>query len=232
MTLTRTEASRALPGWRYLLGRMQLTVDAGGFNEALSLVNDVAALANDHDHHPEIDLRYNLVHLAMASHDVGAITDRDVALGQAISSLLEERGLAASHGNLLELEVAIDAMDIAAVRRFWQVATGYDPVDDDVLEDPLRIGPRIWFQQMDEPRPQRNRIHVDVTVAHDEVAARLAAVLAAGGRLLSDHAAPAFWVVTDPEGNEACLCTWQGRDEWDAATSSGAGEAQGEGAAD
>ena len=66
--------------------------------------------------------------------------------------------------------------------------------------------------QMDEPRRQRNRIHVDVDVAHDGAQDRIDAALAAGGRLLSDYAAPAFWVLADPEGNEACICTWQGRD--------------------
>ena len=65
---------------------------------------------------------------------------------------------------------------------------------------------------MDAPRPQRNRIHVDVTVPHDVAADRIAAALAAGGTLLSDDHAPAYWVLADPEGNEACISTWQGRD--------------------
>ena len=65
---------------------------------------------------------------------------------------------------------------------------------------------------MDAPRPQRNRIHIDVDVPHDEARPRIDAAIAAGGRLLSDAAAPAFWVLADPEGNEACVCTWQGRD--------------------
>ena len=65
---------------------------------------------------------------------------------------------------------------------------------------------------MDASRSQRNRIHVDVSVPHDEAAHRIAAALAAGGRLLSDAEAPAFWVLADPEGNEACVTTWQGRD--------------------
>jgi len=38
------------------------------------------------------------------------------------------------------------------------------------------------------------------------------ATLAAGGKLLSDAEAPAFWVLADAEGNEACITTWQGRD--------------------
>jgi 4a-hydroxytetrahydrobiopterin dehydratase len=70
----------------------------------------------------------------------------------------------------------------------------------------------VWFQQMDEPRPQRNRIHFDIDVPHDEVEERLVAALGAGGTLVSDGQAPAFWVLADAEGNEACLCTWQNRD--------------------
>ena len=46
------------------------------------------------------------------------------------------------------------------------------------------------------------------TVPHDELQARLARALAAGGTLLSDAAAPSFWVLADAEGNEACVCTW------------------------
>ena len=84
---------------------------------------------------------------------------------------------------------------------------------EDPLVDPLGPGPAVWFQQMDRPRPQRNRIHLDVTVPHDEAPRRVAAALAAGGRLLSAARSPAFWVLSDPEGNEACVTTWRGRDD-------------------
>jgi 4a-hydroxytetrahydrobiopterin dehydratase len=70
----------------------------------------------------------------------------------------------------------------------------------------------VWFQQMDAPRLQRNRIHIDVNVSHDEARQRSAAALAAGGRITRDTEAPAFWVLSDAEGNEACISTWQGRD--------------------
>lgn len=95
---------------------------------------------------------------------------------------------------------------------FWAAVLGYEPVEDDELADPQRLGPRVWFQQLDEPRPVRNRIHLDVAVAHDEVEGRIARALAAGGRLVSDDHAPAFTILADADGNEACLCTWQGRD--------------------
>jgi 4a-hydroxytetrahydrobiopterin dehydratase len=115
------------------------------------------------------------------------------------------------------LEVGIDAMDIPAIRPFWKAVLGYvdEPGRDDPTDpivDPVRKGPAIWFQQMDEPREQRNRIHFDITVPHDEAEARIAAALAAGGRLLSDRRARAFWILADAEGNEICVCTWQDRD--------------------
>lgn len=215
MTLSRTEASEALPGWRYLLGRMHLSVETGSFAAGLELVNAIGAIAEEQDHHPEVDLRYPLVHVAVSSHDAGGITQRDVRFGEAVTALLEERGLWPSVPRLTEIEIAIDALDIPAVLPFWQAVTGYEKSADDAMEDPDRIGPTIWFQQMSERRPQRNRIHLDVTVAHDEAQARLQAALDAGGRLVSDDEAPSFWILADAEGNEACICTWQNRDERD-----------------
>ncbi len=115
------------------------------------------------------------------------------------------------------LEIGIDTLDPGAIRPFWRAVLGYadEPGRSgpwDGLIDPLGQGPAIWFQRMDAPRPQRNRIHFDVSVPHDEAEPRIRAALAAGGRLIYDARAPAFWVLADAEGNEACVTTWQGRD--------------------
>jgi 4a-hydroxytetrahydrobiopterin dehydratase len=115
------------------------------------------------------------------------------------------------------LELAIDALDIAAIRPFWKAVLGYTDEPgatsaQDPLVDPVGQYPAIWFQQMDQPRPDRNRIHFDICVPHDEARRRIDAAIAAGGRLVSEAEAPAFWVLADLEGNEACITTWQGRD--------------------
>ena len=212
-TLTRTEAQRQAPGWRYLLGRLHLSVKFDDFVQALAFVNAIGELAEAQQHHPELDIRYSRVHVAMSSHDAGGITDRDITLATAISKLLERSGKRPDHARLTQLELAIDTMDAAKILPFWKAVLGYDNDGDDALADPDLIGPAVWFQQMDEPREIRNRIHVDVTVAHDEAESRIAAALAAGGRLVSDEAAPRFWILADADGNEACVCTWQGRDE-------------------
>jgi 4a-hydroxytetrahydrobiopterin dehydratase len=66
---------------------------------------------------------------------------------------------------------------------------------------------------MHKPRPGRNRFHLDVCVPADKAPQRLQAALDAGGTLRYDAEAPAFWVLADVEGNEACITTWEGRDD-------------------
>ncbi|QEN17293.1 4a-hydroxytetrahydrobiopterin dehydratase [Mycobacterium sp. ELW1] len=217
---SRHEISDAVTGlgWGLVLGAIYTEVavsslaDAG---ETAALV--VAAVGAGGQGHVGIDIRDDRVVVRLQSASVGAVTDVDIALAQAISSALSERDLHLSPGSVQALEIAIDALDIDAVRPFWQAITGYvdeaGPSDlTDGLIDPAGRGPAIWFQQMDAPRPQRNRIHLDIDVPHDMASMRIAAAIAAGGTLLSDAQAPAFWVLADPEGNEACICTWQGRD--------------------
>lgn len=209
--LTSEQASAGLPGWRLLAGRMHLTVNCGDFDKAMKFVNQVAAYAEEANHHPEIDIRWSRVHLAMSSHDVGGLSQRDVDLGRRISALAETSGAQADHGSLTEVEIALDVLQREPIAAFWQAVLGYQPIGEDDLCDADKIAPTMWLQQMDEPRTERNRFHLDVWVAHDEAPKRVEAALGAGGRMLSDRRAPSFWVLADPEGNEVCVCTWQER---------------------
>lgn len=203
--------------WRVLLRRLHATLRTGSFADGLVLVQRIAALAEQADHHPDVDLRYAVVHVVLVSHDAGGLTERDVALAAQISAVADELGVSATPTAPQVLEIAVDALDIPAVRPFWKAVLGYDddlPQAGDpepALIDREGIGPAVWFQQMDAPRPQRNRIHLDVTVPQDVAEQRVAAAIAAGGHLVSDRRAPSFWVLADAEGNEACVCTWQAR---------------------
>lgn len=204
--------------WRVILGRLHATFATGAFTRGIVLAERIARVAEEANHHPDIDLRYQSVHVSLVSHDSGGLTERDVDLARRISDLADELGIEADVVAPQSLEIAIDALDIPAVRPFWKAVLGYDderpPVEDALpaLVDPAGIGPAVWFQQMDAPRPQRNRIHLDVSVPHDVAQQRVETAIAAGGHLVSDARAPAFWVLSDAEGNEACVCTWQARD--------------------
>lgn len=195
-----------------LLGRLHATYRTDTFAAGVAFVSRVNELAEAANHHPDVDLRYSAVGISLVSHDVGGLTTRDVNLAKQISALADELDIEADLGVSQVTEIGIDALDIPAVKPFWRAVMAYADDGRVALIDPLGIGPAIWFQQMDEPRPQRNRIHLDITVPHDVAEERLAAAVEAGGRLLDDRRAPAFWVLADPEGNEACICTWQARE--------------------
>ncbi len=212
-------------GWRLILGAVQTHVQVLSLTSAAAVAAVAAyAVGNEGDGDLDIDLRSTRVVLRLMDVAAGAVTGRDLRLTRQITEALAAQGFTTTPGidgvAVQELEIAIDALDISAVRPFWKAVTGYveergplDQVDGaSALVDPLHRSPTIWFQQMDAPRPQRNRIHVDIDVPHDAAEARIAAALAAGGVMIKDSAAPAYWVLADPEGNEACICTWQGRD--------------------
>lgn len=210
-------AAHDLPDWRILLDRIDATFVARSFSDAAAFIGQIAAAADAADHHPDVDLRYPaVVHVALTTHAGGGLSPLDAALARQISQLAAHAGLAVEPTSATLLEIAIDARDVDAVRPFWAAVLGYRdlPATHSTAElrrlvDPRRIGPALWFQQMDEPRPQRNRIHLDVDVAVDVAEPRVAAALAAGGRLVTDAFAPAWWVLADPEGNEVCVCTWR-----------------------
>ena len=226
--LSRTEASRAVGplGWRYLLGMVCASVPVASLGQASTVAAmAVAACGPDADRHLRVDLRPDRVELSLQDRGVPAVTSRDVELAEAITAAVAGTGarvaspVSAQYPRPVQvLELAIDALDIPAIRPFWRAVLGYgdEPGHDEpeaAVVDPAGQGPAVWFQQMDEPRLQRNRIHFDVTVADDEALPRVQAGLAAGGTLVSDEAAPSFWVLADAEGNEACVCTWLARDE-------------------
>lgn len=218
--LTYLDAQSAVEArhWRVVLGALQASFRTETFARGIVFVRRVGDLAEDAGHHPDVDLRYPRVRVRLTTHDTGGLTTRDVALAQAISAVADELGIAGEPERPGSLEIAIDAMDIARVLPFWRAVLGYraGPVPDvgesPALVDPDGIGPAVWFQQMEVPRTERNRIHLDIDVPHDVAPERVAAAIAAGGRLVSDRRAPAFWVLADAEGNEACVCTWQSRD--------------------
>jgi 4a-hydroxytetrahydrobiopterin dehydratase len=224
--LTRQQVSDAVSplGWRLVLGAVYTEVDVASLVQAAEVATIAAAgVGTDGQDRLTVDIRAERALLRLMPPLGGLVTALEVRLARAVSEALASRGFATGPGSgdragrLQGLEIAIDAMDIGKVRPFWQAVTGYigevGPSDLTAgLIDPMGRGPAIWFQQMDEPRPQRNRIHIDVDVPHDEGEARVLAAIAAGGTLLSDVRAPAFWVLADPEGNEACVCTWQARD--------------------
>ncbi|MBQ1019202.1 hypothetical protein KBX71_15195 [Micromonospora sp. D93] len=198
-------AADGVEDWRCLYHLVSAYFPTGSLAEGIALVEEIGRLADEaQQQHLSVDLRGTGVTVSL--------TRRDITLARRISAAAKELDIHADPTAVQLINITLDALAGADVLPFWRALLGYRQIGDDYLFDPSRRGPGFGLQPMDEARPQRNRMHLDVAVPHDQAEARIAAALAAGGHLVSDAHAPMWWVLADAEGNEACVATWVGRD--------------------
>lgn len=215
-TLTELElVGERLPDWRMLIDRLHASFDTGDFVAAVRLVDAIALAAEEMNHHPDLDLAYGRLDVRLISHDVGGVTSRDVALARTISELARAAGVTPHPERTSVLELGLDTADEAEVRPFWAALLGYDTIEawgEIQIRDATGRRPTIWFQPTQAHDVPRQRWHLDLRIPPEVVEDRIAAAVQAGGELVDDTHAPAFWVLADPQGNRACLTTWQGRE--------------------
>jgi 4a-hydroxytetrahydrobiopterin dehydratase len=77
-----------LPEWKIDSGELVRTFQFKDFRASLAFVNQVGELADAAGHHPDIDIRYNRVRLALVTHDAGGLTAKDFELAAAADKLL------------------------------------------------------------------------------------------------------------------------------------------------
>ena len=198
--------------WRVVRNDACTHVRTGSFAAGLALVDAIGRLADAANHHPDVDLRSDGVTVRLRAGRDGRLSERDVALARQISAAASELDLPIDLNGMQSIQVAIDALVIPDVLPFWRAVLGYQEVDDEDLVDPHFQGPPFWFQQMDAPRPQRNRIHIDLYVPEDQAKARIDAAIAVGGRIVYEARAPLWWTLADPEGNEVDVASWPDMD--------------------
>ncbi|MGW8364621.1 VOC family protein [Streptomyces wedmorensis] len=181
----------------------------GSFAVGARFVQTISELPGAGGDHPDVDLRQDgvTVRLITVTDDYYGLTERHVERARQISAAARALGVPADPSAVQTVQVTVDALAGPRVVAFWRALLGYQDRANsgEDLIDPRRRGAPFYFQHMDAPRPQRNRVHVDVWVPYDQAEARIAAALAAGGRLVNDADAPSNWVLADPEGNEACV---------------------------
>lgn len=188
------------------------------FAESARLVGAIAEIAGLEDHSPAVDLRRGGVTVRFITFSEGymGMSRQDAALAREVSAAARALGLSADPSALESLLVIPGAPDIAEVMPFWRAILGYEPrldsPDEDLVDPNDRCAP-FWFERMDEPRQDGGgAIHIAVWVPHEQAEARIAAALAAGGRMVRDEFAPAWWTLADAAGNEADVATTRGRE--------------------
>jgi len=133
---------------------------------------------------------------------------RHVDVARAISALAREHGAIADRREVHEVQLAIGAKPEAIDLGFWRAVLGYASLHDDNCLDPIGQGSTVWMQDLDPDKPLQHAMHVDVSVAREEAEARMAAAVAAGGRVVEDSNAPGAWILADASGNKVCVAAW------------------------
>lgn len=142
------------------------------------------------------------------SRDLWALEERHVELARAVSAVARRHGAVADRAAVQEVQLAISAKPDAVHVGFWRAVLGYAPVADDNGVDPLGHGSTVWMQELPEAKSLRHAMHLDVSVAREHLQARLAAALAAGGRIVDESEAPSTWTLADRAGNRVDITAW------------------------
>jgi 4a-hydroxytetrahydrobiopterin dehydratase len=200
-------AAEGVDDWVMLHGGATAVFRVGSLGEAARLAEAVAKVPGIAGAGVLLTLADTRVTVRL-SRDIWSLEPRHVQLARSVSGVARQHGAVPDRAAVQEVQVAISAKREAIDVRFWRAVLGYTPMADDNAVDPLGHGSTVWMQELDQAKPLRHAMHIDVSVARDRVKARLEAAVAAGGRIVDESHAPLYWTLTDRAGNRVCICAW------------------------
>jgi 4a-hydroxytetrahydrobiopterin dehydratase len=217
-TIKIREFLEAAPDWRVVSDGAVAFYPTDSFATSARFVAALVDVPGFTDPNYGVDIRAEgvTVRIVTLRDDYMGMTNRDVDLAQKISAVAKSHGLTADPSKIQSMLIVPGAPD-RDIMPFWQAALGYVPRPDSPQEDlidPHDRGVAFWFEEMDEARPGGlGAIHLAVWLPEEEAQARVDAALAAGGKMVRDDWAPAWWTLADKYGNEIDIATVAYRDE-------------------
>lgn len=201
--------SGGVEDWRVLFTGAHAYFRVRSFAEAARFVTAIAEVAKAVGQFPDVDLRPEGVTVRTASGDYGALSERDVDLARRISAEARTLQIEADPSQVQVVSIAVAQDAGSDVGPFWAAALGYRSLGphEDVI-DRHRRNPHVSFQQLKPAKPGRGRTHIDVSVPAEHAEERVAAALAAGGRLADDSHAPHWWTLASPENHGIDIAAW------------------------
>jgi 4a-hydroxytetrahydrobiopterin dehydratase len=200
-------AADGVADWVVLHGGAAAAFSVGSLTEAATLAATVAQVPGLAGSGALLTLGDRRLTVRL-TRGVELIEPHHVDLARAISAVAKQHGAVADRTTVQEVQLAVAARPEEQDTGFWRAVLGYDTLADDNGVDPLGHGSTVWMQDLDPVRPLRHAMHVDVSVAREHAEERLAAALAAGGRIVDESEAPAVWILSDRAGNRVCIVSW------------------------
>ena len=217
-------AAANLKDWRKLAQGLHARYEVDNFSAAVRFVTAVGEAGDALGHHPLVSIGHGYVDLKLVSHDaiyrdeegtehvVEWVTQLDVDLARRITEIAADHEVVADPASVSHIELGLDTRHSATIAPMWAAlltgtseAQGRGTPGDEIRDATGRV-PNLWFGSAVENGAPHQRFHVEVYVAPEVAASRIAAVLAAGGSVVDDSNAPALTVVADQDGNKGVLC--------------------------
>ncbi len=200
-------AADGLDDWVVLHGGATAVFRVGSAAEAAALAVAITRLPGLDGSGAVLTIRDGQLTVRL-TRDLWRLEERHRELASAVSAVARTAGAVADRGAVGEVQLAIAAKPDEIDLAFWRAVLGYEALADDNAVDPLGHGSTVWMQELDPAKPLRHAMHVDVSMAREKLGARLAAALAAGGRVILESTDSAHWVLADRAGNRVCITAW------------------------
>jgi 4a-hydroxytetrahydrobiopterin dehydratase len=200
-------AATGIEEWAVLHGGPTAVYRAKTLAEAAALAQAIAALPGLEGTNVQLSVVSDRLTVRL-TREVWKTEAAHIDLARAITALARTKGAVADRTAIHEVQVAISAKPDAIDLGFWRAVLGYAPMQSDNAIDPLGYGSTVWMQELDEAKPLRHAMHIDVSVPRDQAEGRLAAAVAAGGVVVDASHAPSYWILADHSGNKVCIAAW------------------------
>ncbi|UYN83537.1 MAG: hypothetical protein KIT89_12790 [Microcella sp.] len=209
-TFSAAEFHRAsgVGDWRVTGAGPQAVFAAESLSHAAELLEPAISAAERFGVRPDFDVRPEAVVVKVPYRDEQGIPATTAHFAAAVSEAAARLGFTPEPSRVQSVGIYVAQHSQVDVRPFFTAALGYEPLGDTDAVDPLRGGPQLAFNPITGDTASRGRTHFDVFVPADQAQARVDAALAAGGRLVDDSHAPAWWTLASPDNHGVDIASW------------------------
>jgi 4a-hydroxytetrahydrobiopterin dehydratase len=217
-------AEARLTDWRKLAQGLHARYVIDDFGAGARFVAAVGEAGDTFGHHPRVTIGKGYVDLELVSDDavyrddegtelvIEWVTQQDVDLARRITEIAADHKVDADPASVCDIELGLDTVRSATIAPVWAAlltgdagAQGRGTPGDEIRDATGRV-PNLWFGDADEHGAPGQRFHIEVYVAPEVAAQRIAAAVAAGGTVVDDSSAPSLTVIADQDGNQGVVC--------------------------
>ncbi|QFG68709.1 4a-hydroxytetrahydrobiopterin dehydratase [Ornithinimicrobium pratense] len=217
-------AEASLNDWRKLAQGLHARYVVDDFSAGARFVAAAGEAGDALGHHPRVSMGEGYVDLELVTidavyhdqdgtkHIIEWVTQQDVDLARRITEIAADHKVAADPASVTEIELGLDTTRSATIAPVWAVlltgraeAQGHGSPSDEIRDITGRV-PNLWFGDAEEYETSHQRFHVEIYVAPEVAAQRIAAAVAAGGTVVDDSNAPSHTVIADQDGNRGVVC--------------------------